>query len=109
MHGRLDTSDLPDRRVVFHLRFTDDPQPFWLVIEDHRPSVCLTDPGYDVDVTITSDVSSLYEVWLGRLPVRRALRQGRLGFEGPTALTRRMPSVFRLSPIAETVVAATAQ
>jgi DNA-binding HxlR family transcriptional regulator len=109
MHNRLDTSELPDRRTVFHLRFTDDPQPFWLVIEGHDPSVCLTDPGYDVDVTITSDLASLYEVWLGRLPVRQALRQHRLEFEGPRALTRRMPSVFQLSPISDTVEAAAGQ
>ena len=91
---------------MFHLRFTDDPQPFWLVVESGDTSVCLTDPGYDVDVTITSDLASLYEVWLGRLPVKQALRQGRLEFDGSTALTRRMPSVFQLSPIAETVIAA---
>ena len=109
MHTRLDTSELPNRRNVFHLRFTDDPQPFWLVVESGEPSVCLTDPGYEVDVTITSDLASLYEVWLGRLPVKQALKQGRLQFEGPTALTRRMPSVFQLSPIAQTVIAAGSQ
>lgn len=104
MHGRLDTSELPDRRTVLHLRFTDDPQRFWLVVESGDPSVCLTDPGYDVDVTITSDLSTMYEVWLGRLPLRQALRDGRVELSGPPALTRRMPAVFRLSPVAEIVM-----
>lgn len=105
MHTRLDTSELPDRRSVLRLRFTDDPQPFWLVVESGDPSVCLTDPGYDVDVTVTSDLSTLYQVWLGQLPINKALRDHRLSFDGPTALTRRMPSVFQLSPMAETVSA----
>ena len=105
MHRRLDTSELPDRRNVLHLRFTDDPQLFWLVVESGDPSVCLTDPGYDVDVTITSDLSTLYQVWLGHLPIKQALRDRRLSFAGPTALTRRMPAVFQLSPMAETVAA----
>ncbi|HEY7625818.1 MAG TPA: SCP2 sterol-binding domain-containing protein, partial [Ilumatobacteraceae bacterium] len=58
------------------------------------------DPGFEVDVTITSDVGSLYQVWLGRLPLKEALRTDRLSFEGPAALTRRMPAVLQLSPVA---------
>ncbi len=105
MHSRLDTSELPNRRSVLHLQFTDDPQRFWLVVEAGDPSVCLTDPGYDVDVTVTSSLSTMYQVWLGELPIRKAVRENQLSFDGPTALTRRMPSVFQLSPIAETVMA----
>jgi DNA-binding HxlR family transcriptional regulator len=103
MHTRLDTSDLPGRRQVFHIRFSDDPKMFWIVIESGVPSVCLTDPGFEVDVTIASDVGSLYQVWVGRLPVKDAIRSGRLKFAGPTALTRRMPAVLQLSPIAPIV------
>ncbi len=103
MHRRLDTSDLPGRRSVFHLQFIDDPRPFWIVVEHGDPSVCLTDPGFEVDVTIMSDLSTLYQVWIGQLPLRQAMRDDRISFIGATALTRRMPAVFQLSPIAETV------
>ena len=105
MHTRLDTSDFPGKRHVLHIRFTDDRRRFWVVIESGLPSVCLADPGFEVDVTITSDVGSLYEVWLGRLPIRAALSTGRLDFAGPATLTRRMPAVFRLSPVAAAVSA----
>jgi DNA-binding HxlR family transcriptional regulator len=107
MHTRLDTSVLPGRRHVLHVRFTDDRRRFWIVIEAGDPSVCLVDPGFDVDVTITSDVASLYQVWLGRLKVNDAIRSGRLEFSGPSALTRRMPSVLQLSPVASIVEAVT--
>ena len=105
MHTRLDTTGLPGRRQVFHVRFTDDRRVFWIVIESGDPSVCRTDPGFEVDVTITSDVRSLYQVWLGRVPLKGAVRSGRVEFSGPSALTRRMPSVFRLSPVAALVSA----
>jgi hypothetical protein len=108
MHTKLDTSVLPNRRHVLHIRFTDDKRQFWLMIEAGVPAVCLSDPGFEVDVTITSDVGSLYEVWLGRLPIRDALRAHRLMFDGPTALTRRMPAVLQLSPVAGLVAAASA-
>jgi DNA-binding HxlR family transcriptional regulator len=105
MHARLDTSDLPGARHVFHVCFTDDPRQFWIVVESGDPSVCLTDPGFEVDVTVTSDVGSLFEVWIGRLPLREATRSGRVRFSGPAALTRRMPRVLQLSPLAPTVAA----
>ncbi|WP_431970373.1 winged helix-turn-helix transcriptional regulator [Nocardia sp. bgisy134] len=100
MHTRLDTSSFPGVRQVLAVRFDDDPRRYWIVVERGAPSVCFTDPGYPVDVTIRSDVSSLYQVWLGRIPVLHALRTGRLEFTGPTVLTRRMPAVLQLSPVA---------
>jgi DNA-binding HxlR family transcriptional regulator/putative sterol carrier protein len=105
MHTRIDCSELPDRRCVLHLLFSDTPERFWLVVEAGEASVCVSDPGYDVDVVIRSDLSSLYEVWLGRVPVRTAMREGRLEFTGPSALTRRMPTVLQLSPVSEIVAA----
>ncbi|MFI6169394.1 winged helix-turn-helix transcriptional regulator [Nocardia sp. NPDC051052] len=100
MHTRLDTSSFPGKRQVLAVRFSDVPDRFWIVIESGVPSVCAADPGYSVDVAIISDVSSLYLIWLGRLSLAQALRTGRLSFSGPSALTRRMPSVLRLSPMA---------
>jgi DNA-binding HxlR family transcriptional regulator/putative sterol carrier protein len=107
MHTRLDTADLPGHRHVIHVRFTDDRRRYWIMIEAGTPSVCVADPGFDVDVTITADVKTLYQVWLGRLPLRDALRDGRLRFDGPPAIVRRMPTVLRLSPVADIVRAAT--
>jgi DNA-binding HxlR family transcriptional regulator len=106
MHTRLDTSEFPGKRHILHIRFTDDPRRFWVVVESGSPSVCLTDPGFEVDVTITSDLGSLYQVWLGRLPVKDAVRAGRLNFAGPSTLTRRMPAVLQLSPVAAFVSSA---
>ncbi|KAF0847039.1 HxlR family transcriptional regulator [Nocardia caishijiensis] len=100
MHNRLDTTQLPGRRQVLAVRFTDDPRRFWIVVEAGGASVCETDPGYPVDVTISADVTGLYEVWLGRLPLAHAQHTGRVRFIGPHAVTRRMPDVLRLSPVA---------
>jgi hypothetical protein len=110
MHTRLDTSSLPGKRQVIHLRFTDDPRPYWVVVvvvvELGVPSVCRSDPGFGVDVTVVSDVRSLYQVWLGRIPLRAALRQGIGRFDGLPAFTRRMAEVLQLSPVAPMVAAA---
>ena len=105
MHTRLDTSDWPGRRQVLQFRFTQPSQRYWIVVELGVPSVCRTDPGFDVDVTVTADLSTMYQVWLGRVPLRQALRAGTVTFEGPGPLTRRMPKALLLSPIAPRVAA----
>ncbi|QLY29166.1 winged helix-turn-helix transcriptional regulator [Nocardia huaxiensis] len=100
MHTRLDTSSFPGKRQVLGVRFTDEPKRYWIVVESGDASVCDTDPGFPVDVLITSDVSTLYQVWLGRVPLHHAVRTGRVEFLGPSALTRHMGTVLRLSPVA---------
>jgi DNA-binding HxlR family transcriptional regulator len=107
MHGRLDTAAMPLDRWVLHVRFLDDPRRFWILVEDRVPSVCLSDPGYGVDVTIASDVRTLYRVWLGQLPLSAGLRHG-LSIEGPCAVVRRVPNVLQLSPMGPLVSGALA-
>lgn len=106
MHTRIDTSDLPGNRHVLHIRFTDDPRPFWIVVDGQGPSVCKTDPGFDVDATIVSEVESLYQVWLGRISLKAAVRDGVLELQGPRAWTARMSKILQLSPAAPLVIAA---
>ncbi|GAA2033741.1 winged helix-turn-helix transcriptional regulator [Terrabacter terrae] len=105
MHTRVDTSSLEGDRHVLHVRFDDDSRRFWILVEQGRPSVCMADPGFPVAVTITSDVASLYAVWLGRLPLRSALRSGRVHVDGPTSVTRRLGELLQLSPVSAVVAA----
>lgn len=106
MHTRIDTSDLPGSRHVLHIRFTDDPRPFWIVVDGQGPSVCKTDPGFEVDATIISGVESLYQVWMGRMTLKTAVRDGVLELQGPRAWTSRMTKIFQLSAAAPLVIAA---
>jgi DNA-binding HxlR family transcriptional regulator len=103
MHTRLDTSGFPGKRHVIGLRFTDDPRPYWVVNERGVPSVCRSDPGFGTDVTVTADVRSLYLVWMGRLPLHRAVHAGLVRFDGTGDLVQQMPRVLQLSPVAGTV------
>ncbi|EWT01068.1 transcriptional regulator [Intrasporangium oryzae NRRL B-24470] len=106
MHTRVDTSGLVGERHVLHLRFADDPRRFWILVDHGVPSVCMADPGFPVDLTIRSDVASLYAVWLGHLPLSTALRSGRVLLDGPRAVTGRISEMLRLSPVSSFVTAA---
>lgn len=103
IHKRVDTSSFPGLRHVLHLHYTDVRSRYWIVVERGVPALCDADPGYPVDVTITAGLGALYEVWLGRVPLAEAQRAGTVTFSGSSALTRRMPTVLQLSPIAHLV------
>ena len=100
-HSRLDTSPLPDRRVVLHFRFSDQPEQFWVVIEDVGCSICLSDPGFGNDATVSADAASLHKIWYGRDSITGAVKDGRLRFEGDRAIVRRLPQVLTLADAVE--------
>jgi DNA-binding HxlR family transcriptional regulator len=97
-HCRLDTSPLPDRRVVIHFVFQGERRRFWVVVEEVGNSVCLSDPGFDVDAVVTSDAVTMHRVWYERETVADAVRDGRMTFGGPPAVTRVLPQVLTLAP-----------
>lgn len=97
-HSRIDTSPLPSRRIVIEFQFTDDQRRYWIVVEpDLGASVCLSDPGYEVDVSVRTNVATLCTLWQGRGTVAAAARAGRMEFDGPRALTRLMPQVLSIA------------
>ena len=100
VHTRLDFSSLPDRRMLFEFRFSDQRERFWILRDSEGPSVCTHDPGFEVDATVVTDLSTMYQVWLGRLDLRGAIRAGRVEVHGTPAIVKRLPTVMELSPIA---------
>lgn len=104
MRGRVDPDAIPDGRTVIRFDFAPPiTQPFWLVLEPGDASVCLQDPGFDVDLLVSAELSILYEVWYGRLDLGRARRDGRVRLRGPRELQRSFPDWFTLSPLADAV------
>ncbi|MDG2114557.1 MAG: helix-turn-helix domain-containing protein [Actinomycetota bacterium] len=97
-HARLNTEPLPDRRVVLEFVFADDRRRVWVVVESVGCSVCLHDPGFGVDAIVTTDSRTLYQVWMGLMTPAAALRSGSMAFDGPPAITRRLPEVLAIAP-----------
>ena len=100
VHTRLDFSLLPDRRMVIEFRFRGVRDRFWIMRDGQGPSVCLHDPGFEIDATIESDLATMYEVWLGRRNLKKEIRSGEIQIHGTPAIVKRLPSAMLLSPIA---------
>ncbi|WP_219944578.1 helix-turn-helix domain-containing protein [Iamia sp. SCSIO 61187] len=106
VHGRIAFDQLPDRQLLLEFRFPDVAARFWVLRDAQGPSICTFDPGFGVDATVEGDLPVLYQVWLGRVPLSTALRDGRVRIDGRPDVTRPLPAALQLSPMAETVAAA---
>jgi DNA-binding HxlR family transcriptional regulator len=104
MRGTVKTDALPAGRTVIHFRFRRVPEKlryFWLVLPE--ADLCLSDPGFGVDVIVRSDAKSLTAVWMGDLGLNAALSSGAVELEGRRELVRSFPKWFGLHPLSASV------
>lgn len=105
LHGRVDTTDLT-RRAVIQIEIADRLRRYWLVLEPGDASVCYTDPGFDIDAVLSSDLATLYRMWAGEIDLRDAVRAGTITLTGTRWIVRGLPTWLQLSPVAHMVQAA---
>jgi len=87
---KIDLSHFPDRRCVVQFIFPDQPaseRHYWLIA---RPGcdtdLCVSDPGFAVDLFIESGLKTLTSIWMGWSPIRPALEGGDIYVSGDAAL-----------------------
>jgi DNA-binding HxlR family transcriptional regulator len=106
-HGRIDTTEI-ERRAVIQVEIADRARRFWLVIEPQDTSVCYTDPGFEIDAVMRSDLATLYRMWGGEIDLVDAVKAGSIELSGPRWIVRGLPRWLQLSPVAPIVRAARA-
>ena len=58
------TDALPAGRTVIHFRFRGAPaKPRYFLLVLPEADLCLTDPGFGVDITVSSDPKTMTAVW----------------------------------------------
>lgn len=104
MHNRVATDNLPGQRVSIQFEFTGTTsETYWLVLTKTDASICLTDPGYELNLIVQADVAAFFKVWLGRLELNRALHEDLIRIEGLPRFTRAFPTWFLWSPASAAV------
>ena len=104
---RVETERLPARRVVAYFNFTGTPssyrglRKFWLLLERSGVDVCVTDPGFEVDLYLDADLAAMTRVWLGDLAFADAVRQKKIRMSGMPGMVRQFPSWLPVSPYAK--------
>jgi DNA-binding HxlR family transcriptional regulator len=101
IRGGIDPAPFGGRRVVLHVEVPDARRPrFWFVVDPDDVSLCFTDPGHDVDATVSSSLGVLYQVWEGVIELSAAVRAGLVTLTGRRDVLLRLPDVLVLSPVA---------
>jgi len=108
MHRRVDIERLPHDRVVVQFDHTAPKRcSFWVVSEQGAASVCLHDPGYEVDAVVTCTTPALARVFSGVETWRSAIACGDIRVSGTKAVVDAMPRWFLWSPWAKDMRAMT--
>jgi len=100
IHRNVDVEKLPPGRVVVHFHFrgsSDKKSRFWLVLAPDTVDICLTDPGYEVDLHVEGHIRTMVDYWLGRIELGDAVRSGDVTVTGARQLVRALPTWFKRS------------
>lgn len=104
MRRNLHFDPPPERRQVIQFRYPDAPpklRSWWLLAaSDSDVELCSVEPGFDVDLYVTSDLRTMTAIWMGIDTVRRAIEEERLILAGDHKLGATMQEWLRLSPFA---------
>lgn len=85
----MDPERFPTRRVVVRFDLRDRPkETFWIVVQRPAAELCRKHPGFEEDLIIATDTTSLSAWHMGRISTAAALREGLLAIQGPPTLVR---------------------
>ncbi|MEJ0020348.1 MAG: helix-turn-helix domain-containing protein [Acetobacteraceae bacterium] len=111
MRRNLDTTPMPAQRCTIQFLYPELPaarQNWWLVIEPshlrgpvRETDLCASDPGFDVDLYVETDLRTMTAIWMGFTTVADELRSDRLRITGERGLRDSMQHWLGLSPFAK--------
>ena len=104
MHRSFNVEYFKSGRTVIKIEFTDPIAKFrhwWLVIKAGDVDVCLKDPGYEIDVRISSDLRTLTAVWMGDSTILKAIRGKKVVVTGASPLRKNIAVWFGSSYFAD--------
>lgn len=82
MRRKIDPDPMPRRRSVIQIIYRDlqtQLRNWWLIVDPGRDAdLCSVDPGFEVDLYITTDLRTMTEVWMGYAAIGDAIETGRL-------------------------------
>jgi len=105
MRRNLDPNPMPKRRSVIQFQYPGLPagqRSWWLLVDpDGGVDLCSIDPGFDVDLYVSTDLRTMTAIWMGLDTVRNALRTERMLLTGDRQLAANIETWLGLSPFAK--------
>jgi DNA-binding HxlR family transcriptional regulator len=108
MRRWLNPTPLPKRRCTINFLYPDvrsAKRSWWLVIDvvdgDAKVDLCSTNPGFEIDLYVTSPLRSMTVIWMGFSTVAAEIAAGNLELIGDREIAKSMQEWLGLSPFAK--------
>ncbi|MGC2458579.1 MAG: helix-turn-helix domain-containing protein [Gallionellaceae bacterium] len=104
MRRTVDPAVFPSYRIVVQFEYPDAPKgkrDWWLVSENGEVDLCLTNPGYEVDIVIKCSLKTMTAVWICQQHFRDAVKKGDIKVLGDSKLTSKLQDWLRSSQLAK--------
>ena len=105
MRRNLDPTPMPKRRSVIQFQYPELPpgtRSWWLLVDPNGGvDLCSIDPGFDVDLYVSTDLRTMTAIWMGLDTVRAALGSERMLLTGDRQLSTNIQTWLGLSPFAK--------
>jgi DNA-binding HxlR family transcriptional regulator len=104
---RIPVERLPAQRVVVRFDYRGipsghrSPGTYWLELDRPEVDLCVSDPGFDVDLYVEADLAAMSKVWLGDVSLSSVLRSKEVRITGPRTLVGAFQSWLPVSAFAE--------
>jgi DNA-binding HxlR family transcriptional regulator len=99
----LSTDPLPPRRCTIQFQYPELPESqrnYWLVVESGKVDLCSFDPGFEIDLLITSSLKTMTSVWMGLAHLGKEVDAGNVRIDGDPLVARSMQAWLKLSVFA---------
>lgn len=103
MSRGFDPQPPPPSRTVVEFNYpelTPRYRRFWLIVDPSAVDLCATNPGYEIDLYVRSDLRSMTAIWMGVADARREIEAGRVELTGSPATERLFVAWLGRSPMA---------
>jgi DNA-binding HxlR family transcriptional regulator len=95
---RINMAAVPEKQVVVRFEFSGLPRgrqshkTWWLVLNRDDVDLCLTNPGFEVDLIVRADLGTFTRAYVDPAAFRAALRSGAIALDGPRPLKEALPA-----------------
>lgn len=103
MRRNLNPEPLPPRRCTIQFLYPElapAQRNYWMVVDSGKVDLCNFDPGFDVDLLVTSSLKTMTSIWMGLAQLRSEVEAGRVQLDGDPAVRRSMQHWLQLSTFA---------
>src|SRR3954466_11150819 len=105
MRRNLDPTPMPKRRSVIQFLYPELPpsqRSWWLLVAPNTEvDLCSVDPGFDVDLYVSTDLRTMTAIWMGLDNIRAAQGAQRMMLTGDRQLASDMQAWLGLRPFAK--------